>query len=100
MHRIITSFIILTLSIHLFGQADKKDSKDKWDVANPPGEWNWKDLNFSTDEGTWMSLDVSPDGSSIVFDMLGDIYTLPITGAASMVLFIEISSTSLLTIIS
>src|SRR5258708_4406934 len=37
-------------------------------------------LQFTTDEGTWLSLDVSPDGRSIVFDLLGDLYTLPLTG--------------------
>jgi Tol biopolymer transport system component/imidazolonepropionase-like amidohydrolase len=37
-------------------------------------------LKFTTDEGTWMSLDVSPDGRTIVFDLLGDIYTVPIAG--------------------
>ena len=37
-------------------------------------------VSFTTTEGTWMSLDVSPDGSTIVFDLLGDLYTLPIAG--------------------
>src|SRR4051812_3281422 len=35
---------------------------------------------FTTDEGTWMSLDVSPDGKTLVFDLVGDLYTLPIAG--------------------
>jgi Tol biopolymer transport system component len=35
---------------------------------------------FAATKGTWMSLDVSPDGQTIVFDLLGDIYTLPIAG--------------------
>ena len=35
---------------------------------------------FTTDEGTWMSLDVSPDGKTIVFDLVGDLYTVPMAG--------------------
>jgi Tol biopolymer transport system component len=37
-------------------------------------------VKFNTSEGTWMSIDVSPDGSTIAFDLMGDIYTIPITG--------------------
>ncbi len=37
-------------------------------------------IEFTTDEGTWLSLDVSPDGKTIVFELLGDIYALPIEG--------------------
>ena len=37
-------------------------------------------IRFDTDEGTWMSLDVSPDGRTIALDLLGDLYTLPIAG--------------------
>jgi Tol biopolymer transport system component/imidazolonepropionase-like amidohydrolase len=50
----------------------------KWDVNNPPGPH--RDVSINVTEGTWMSLDVSPDGQTIVFDMLGDIYVMPITG--------------------
>jgi len=40
-------------------------------------------IAFDTDEGTWISLDVSPDGRSIVFELLGDLYALPIGGGAA-----------------
>jgi imidazolonepropionase-like amidohydrolase/Tol biopolymer transport system component len=74
----------LIISSTSFAQSDKGKDKDKWDVSNPKG--TYKDLEFTTTEGTWMSLDVSPDGKNIVFDMLGDIYTMPITGGEAKVL--------------
>jgi len=40
-------------------------------------------VSFTTSEGTWMSLDVAPDGSRIVFDLVGDLYTLPIAGGTA-----------------
>ncbi|HET6680825.1 MAG TPA: amidohydrolase family protein [Gemmatimonadaceae bacterium] len=35
---------------------------------------------FTTDVGSWMSVDVSPDGQTLIFDLLGDLYTMPIGG--------------------
>ncbi len=67
--------LVLCLSVH---SAEQKDDKDEWDVNNPPGEKQMVDIN--TETGTWMNLDVSPDGQTIVFDLLGDIYTIPISG--------------------
>jgi Tol biopolymer transport system component len=37
-------------------------------------------IRFDTDEGTWISLDVSPDGNTLVFELLGDLYTMPLSG--------------------
>src|SRR3990170_1291883 len=37
-------------------------------------------IEFSTDEVTWPSIDVSPDGRTLLFDVLGDLYTMPIEG--------------------
>ncbi|MEJ2088387.1 MAG: amidohydrolase, partial [Gammaproteobacteria bacterium] len=39
-----------------------------------------REVTFETSEGTWLSLDVSPDGAEIAFELLGDIYRLPIDG--------------------
>ena len=58
-----------------------KKEDDKWDVMNPPGET--RDIDINVDNGTWMSLDVSPDGKTIAFDLLGDIYTMPATGGTA-----------------
>src|SRR6476646_10158369 len=37
-------------------------------------------IKFTTDVGSWLSLDVSPDGQTIVFDHLGDLFTIPMAG--------------------
>jgi len=73
-------FLALTASLVL-AQEKPDDKKPKWDVSNPPGPRQKIDIN--TDAGTWMSLDVSPKGDQIVFDLLGDIYTIPITGGTA-----------------
>jgi len=81
--------IILSLIIFIsfISVAQEKEDKEKpWDVSNPEGNWNFEELNISTTEGTWMNLDVSPDGKTIVFDMLGDIYKIDINGGKAIVL--------------
>ena len=57
--------------------ADKTDA-NKWDVNHPQGEFKTAQINTKT--GTWMNIDVSPDGKNIAFDLLGDIYVMPIQG--------------------
>ena len=59
----------------------KKGAKaeEKWSVEAPKGAV-LKQVPIKTDEGTWMDVDVSPDGQTIAFTLLGDIYTLPVSG--------------------
>ena len=58
-----------------------KQADSKWDVS-APGDGIVRQVPIRTDEGTWMDVDVSPDGAMLVFSLLGDVYTMPITGGA------------------
>ena len=60
---------------------EQKPEVKNWDVADPTGPTTA--LAFDTDEGTWMNVDVSPDGTQIAFDLLGDIYLMPIGGSST-----------------
>lgn len=50
----------------------------KWQVNNPQGQF--ETVRIKTQSGTWMNISVNPDGKTLVFDLLGDIYSMPITG--------------------
>ncbi|MFT5278048.1 MAG: Tol biopolymer transport system component/imidazolonepropionase-like amidohydrolase [Glaciecola sp.] len=74
------------LSFSAFSIADdheETDTKDEkpyatWDVLNPPMPLST--LEITTQETTWSSLDVSPDGKQFVFDMLGNIFIASTNG--------------------
>lgn len=52
-----------------------------WDVEATQGRA--KTVRFETREGTWMDVDVSPDGRTLVFSLLGDLYRMPVAGGAA-----------------
>ena len=64
--------------------AAKSDTKAEWNVNEPGGPA--KSVSFELTEGTWMNLDLSPDGKTIVFDLLGDIYSMPSSGGTALCL--------------
>ena len=73
------------------GAAQKKQRPQKSPVKPPDVGKNIntprpdaKTVTFETQQGTWMSVDVSPDGQWIVFDLLGDLYRLPVAGGAAL----------------
>jgi Tol biopolymer transport system component len=83
-------FLLFTLSSHAgksyynsgnysAGDTTKKDTVKYTQYKSLPLKPVRK-INYTTKEGSWMSLDVSPDGQTIVFDLMGDLYTMPITG--------------------
>ncbi len=63
-------------------EASKKDDKNKWDVLNPPFELST--VTIDTEETTWSSLDITPDGKKMIFDMLGDLYAVDINGGQAV----------------
>lgn len=76
MKKLYICFALLLFQSSLFAQ--------KWNIENAGGQA--KRVTITTEEGTWMNLDVSPDGQTIVFDLLGDIYTIPIKGGKATLL--------------
>ena len=50
----------------------------RWDVTQARG--TTRQIDFTTSEGTEISVDLSPDGRWIVFDLLGHVYRMPSTG--------------------
>jgi len=86
--------VVVTLSAicNNVNAADTNKSEkaaEKWQVNNPQGEFNTTNINVSS--GTWMNIDLSPDGKTIAFDLLGDIYTMPITGGEATPLMTDIA---------
>jgi hypothetical protein len=80
---LIQKLLFAAAGILCCGAVHSQDPK-KWDVGRPNG--SFKEVSFTVQEGTWMNLDVSPDGKEMIFDLLGDIYSLPIQGGTARVL--------------
>lgn len=81
MKRLLLIALFFSIALSVTAQ---DNGNDKWDVTQHRAEST--EISFETDEGTWMNLDVSPDGSEIVFDLFGNIYIMPIDGGEATVL--------------
>ncbi len=83
--RALVSILCAAATLHSAAQAPEAGAGSaKWDVNNPPG--GKASASLDTRTGTWMSVDVSPDGRRLVFDLLGDLYLLPIEGGEAKAL--------------
>ncbi|MCH8538082.1 MAG: amidohydrolase, partial [Alkalimonas sp.] len=84
--------ISAALSTALIAEETTNDNNSKpesWQVNQPQGEF--ETVQISTQQGTWMNVDVSPDGTQLVFDLLGDIYIMPINGGTATALTNDIA---------
>ena len=73
---------VLVLVLALAGvsafAAEQDETAKAWSVSEPPGDW--QAINIDTRAVSWSDVDVSPDGRTLVFHMLGDIYQVSIEG--------------------
>ena len=83
LHFVLIALLTSTSSFHLSAQDTiAKNNTLKIATKELPLEPERK-ISFTTNKGTWISLDVSPDGKTIVFDLMGDIYSIPISGGTA-----------------
>ena len=71
--RIICGVLVLYLCLDA-----QQQPRSEWDVTQARGKT--RNIDFETDEGTWMTVSVTPDGRTIFFDLLGEIYSIPVSG--------------------
>ena len=72
------SLAVYTLLLRALSAQDAPDRAKPESLIIKPE----RTIEFDTDEATWMSVDISPDGKTLLVDMLGDLYTLPIAGGS------------------
>ncbi|KGJ93696.1 amidohydrolase family protein [Colwellia psychrerythraea] len=70
-------------------EASTEETTPKWSVNAPQGNFTTADIDVRS--GTWMNVDLSPDGKTLVFDLLGDIYTMPASGGEATPLMTDIA---------
>ena len=75
---VVASNLILRGDDSATHQQETEEEKASWNVNHIQGP-GFEQI-IDTREGTWMNLDVSPDGKHVAFDLLGDLYMMPIEG--------------------
>ena len=80
MSRIFTHKVVVLASLILVASPILAQGADDKSDAPLPLQGQTEKLEFSTTEGSWLSIDIMPDGETLVFDLLGDLYSLSISG--------------------
>ena len=67
--------IVISLNLMFSPTIFATEAKIDWDVSAPTNA-SLKSIDINVNQGTWMNVSVSPDGEHVLFDLLGDIYSL------------------------
>ena len=88
LNRVVLMFVLTTFPSLAIAEDGKSSAVGAQEDATKVPEWNIEETpgktvqqTIDTTEGTWITVDVSPDGKKLVFDLLGDMYEMPIEGA-------------------
>jgi len=79
-------FSFMFIATGLAALAGNTAAAEAWDVNIPSFGTQSTTAQLDVTEGTWLNIDVSPDGKSVLFDLLGDIYQIPIEGGDAVAL--------------
>ena len=77
----LASLALLTWSMAPTAAQAQAPSDTAWDATKARGKT--REINFTTTEGTWTSVDVSSDGKWIVFDLASQVYRMPAGGGTA-----------------
>ena len=85
MPRMLYTLLIL-VCLNVFAQETPPEETEKpaWNVSSE--QYYTQDVSIDTTETTWSNVTVSPNGKTMVFDMLGDIYAVPVGGGEATAL--------------
>jgi len=87
MKKLIPVLLSILLITFMVNAQDYYPTGEDWEVEGEQwDQWPTDVISFETDEGTWLNLDVSPDGQWIAFDLLGNIYRIPVSGGEAELL--------------
>jgi len=85
MQRILLSlFLFISPYVLADKTPDASEEKPKWDVRSD--QYHTQEISIDTTSTTWSNVTVSHDGQTLVFDMLGDIYSVPMAGGEATAL--------------
>ena len=77
-HLVIASLFVI-LAVHEAAAQERSGAQAK-DACDSLCITPTRTISFEASQGTQMNLDVSPNGQTILFDLLGDLYTVPRSG--------------------
>ncbi len=74
---LLTAVFFFLFGMHLSAYAQQTDEKPSHQDLPLDAE---RSVALNTSQGTWLSLDVHPNGQTIIFDYMGNLYEVPVNG--------------------